>query len=87
MRVIIGSAPLLAILVPQRRLNGVWVGCRLKKKKKEKKKEKKRHLNCYSYKTDYIELLGNKTLNYLVTMVTISLPRLLIINTSEVSQL
>ena len=30
----IGSAPPLAILVPQRRLNGVWVGCRLKKKKK-----------------------------------------------------
>ena len=29
----IGSAPPLAILVPQRRLNGVWVGCRLKKKK------------------------------------------------------
>ena len=29
---VIGSAPLLAILVPQRRLNGVWVGCRFKKK-------------------------------------------------------
>ena len=36
----IGAAPPLAILVPQRRLNGVWAGCRFKKKKKKKKKKK-----------------------------------------------
>ena len=42
----IGAAPPLAVLVPQRRLNGVWVGCRFKKNKKIKKKKKKKKNYC-----------------------------------------